>query len=293
MIKDPLYLVRKHGLRRGFSPRTVDAYCQCLRKFFVWCDKDCRAVRKKDILDFLDHLAERGMAGSTLNLYLSALKFLQQEILCKRLLLRMKFSRRPKTLPVVLSQDEVMALFNAIDNPKHRLMTGLMYSAGLRVSELTHLCVSDIDFSRCVGWVRKGKGRKDRAFILAEGLVCALRSLADTCDYWLFKGRYARPLSARSVQEIVKSAAKRAGIRKKIHPHTLRHSFATHLIENGYDVATVQSLLGHSSTETTMVYVHTANSRLINVVSPYDCLQKERLVKNYRSIDRWHGLNVS
>lgn len=151
-----------------------------------------------------------------------------------------------------------------------------MYSAGLRVSELVNLRVRDLDLKENYGWVRHGKGNKDRMFIIAEslkkGLLEHIKINNLNNENWLFSS-YNGNISARTVQEIIKKAAKKTKINKKVHPHTLRHSYATHLIENGYDVTTVQSLLGHNSAETTMVYLHIAPKRFINVRSPLDELQ--------------------
>lgn len=151
-----------------------------------------------------------------------------------------------------------------------------MYASGLRVSELVHLKVKDVEIDRGFGWVRKGKGNKDRPFIIAEKLrdeidkhIC-LNKL-DSFDY-LFKSFEGMKISPSTIQRIVKKAAKNAKIRKNVHPHTLRHSFATHLIEDGCDVKNVQGLLGHSNIQTTMVYVHIANPRLLVVKCPFDNL---------------------
>jgi site-specific recombinase XerD len=165
----------------------------------------------------------------------------------------------------------VVRLFDAIDNPTHRLVLELMYSAGLRVGELVELRRRDIDFENSIGWVRRGKGGKDRPFIIAKCISGRLRVhiSAISPDSYVFAGRNGH-LTIRSVQEIVRHATKKAGIMKKVHPHSLRHSFATHLIENGYDVVAVQPLLGHSSAETTQVYVHMATPVKIGVRSPYD-----------------------
>jgi len=183
-----------------------------------------------------------------------------------------------QTLPVFLTKEEILRLFTVIENDKHRLMLELIYSAGLRVSELLNLRKQDLDFERGFGWVRNGKGGKDRPFIIAKLLDDKLKKhIRENCNTTehLFVGKKDNILTVRTVQEIVKKAAKKACIHKRIHPHSLRHSFATHIIENGYDVATLQPLLGHNSAETTMRYIHMADPRMINVVSPYDLLKKE------------------
>jgi len=232
-------------------------------------------ITNKDITDYLDMLVGRNASGSTLNVHMNALKFVMQEVLHKRVMLRMKFSRVPRQMPVFLTKEEVIRLFNAVENEKHRLVLELLYSAGLRVSEVVKLKPEDFDFARNIGWIRRGKGNKDRPFIIARCLHEKLKQHADSAGSgWLFEGRRGRHLHVRSVQELVKMAAKSAGIKKNVHPHSLRHSFATHLIENGYDVAAVQPLMGHSSAETTLVYVHMASPTMLSVKSPYDDLQK-------------------
>jgi len=206
--------------------------------------------------------------------YLNALKFFYEEILHKRLTIRIHYSKTPKTLPVVLTKEETKQLISVISNTKHRLMVQLLYSAGLRVSELVKLKVTDLDIKNKYGWVRKGKGNKDRLFIIADTIKDELERTIKQSNYgWLFKGqKEGTHLSTRSIQQIIKRAAKQANISKGVHPHTLRHSFATHLIENGSDVVQVQSLLGHASPETSMIYVHTARPKMINVTSPLDVI---------------------
>ncbi|MBU2638927.1 MAG: tyrosine-type recombinase/integrase [Nanoarchaeota archaeon] len=272
---DVIYNMHREMLRRGMSNKTILTYMQCVRQFMKFCSKELMRVTNKDITDYLGMLVDRNSSGSTLNVHMNALKFLMQEVLHKRVMLRMKFSRVPKQLPVFLTKDEVLRLFNAVHNEKHPLILELLYSAGLRVGEAVKLKPMDFDFARNIGWIRKGKGNKDRPFIIARCLHEKLKKAAfEANESWIFQGRRGRHLNVRSVQEIVKQAAKKAGVNKKIHPHSLRHSFATHLIENGYDVAAVQPLMGHSSAETTLVYVHMASPAMLSVKSPYDELQK-------------------
>ena len=269
-------LIRKAGLRRGLSHRTIKTYNDCVRIFFNVCRKHPNEVKKQDIKDFLDKLIEKNCAGNTLNVYLNALNFFYREVLNRKLMVNIRYSKTPKTLPTVLTKEEVMILIEAIKNPKHKLMVKIIYSAGLRVSELVHLKVKDLDIERNLGWVRKGKGNKDRLFIIARSLK---NELVEYISYknlnqesWLFTGQKQGHLTVKAVQWVIKRAAKEAKIKKNVHPHTLRHSFATHLVENGNDVYSIQSLLGHNSSETTMVYVHTANPKMIAVQSPLDSL---------------------
>lgn len=272
---DPIESLKKEALRRNYSSKTIESYVYCVKKFLTSCQKDLNKIKNSDVMEFLDKLVERKAAGSTINAHHCAIKFLFQDVLGKKITLKIRYSKKPKSLPTVLTRNEVIKLIDAITNPKHKLMIQLLYSAGLRVSELVNLKVKDIDFDANMGWVRNGKGRKDRLFILADVIKNKLPEhiKQNNLSYtdWLFYGRKKRNLHVRSVQEIIRKASKKAGIMKNVHPHTMRHSFATHLIELGYDVGTVQSLLGHNSTETTMRYLHMASPKMLNVKSPLDC----------------------
>ena len=264
------YSIKKEALRRGYSPRTIRTYQKCVEVFLRQCRKEIGRISKADIREFLDNLAEREKAGNTINVYLNALKFFFEQILNKRMKLNIRFSKIPEKLPVVLTKEELKRLFDAVENKKHKLMLQLMYSAGLRVSELINLKIEDLVLDENYGFVRKGKGAKDRVFIVAERLKPEIAELTAGRDGLLFENNRNEKYSTRSLQEIIKNAKKKEGIKKNISCHTLRHSFATHLIENGQPLTSVQSLLGHKSPETTMVYVHTANIRRLNIKSPFD-----------------------
>jgi len=269
-MEDIIYAMKREMLRRKYSIKTISTYIFCLKRFLNKCQKDLNKITKKDIKEFLYNFK----TGNTINVYLNSIKFFFEEILKRKLTLYIRYSKVPVKMPVFLSKEEIVKLINSIDNEKHKLIVKLMYSAGLRVGEAVNLRTIDLDFENNYGWVRNGKGSKDRLFIIAENLkkeiIDHINSNCLKDNDWLFKGESGH-LSIRSVQEIIKSAKKKAKINKKISPHTLRHSFATHLIENGCDVASVQTLLGHSSIETSMVYVHAAG-KMLNVKSPYDSL---------------------
>ncbi len=270
-------LIRRQGRLRNLSPRTIKTYIHCVDLFMRRAKKEVKAIRRKDIENYLLQLRDQNKSRSTLNVHLSAIKFLFETILRKKVTVSIPLSRKEKKLPLVLSQKEVRSLLHCIQNPKQQFMIQLLYGAGLRVSELCNLRKKDLDLENSVGWVRQGKGRKDRRFIIPRSLVQKLMDYTRSCkeEDYVFKG-YRGAYSSRSVYEIVKRARKKAGIKKKIHPHTLRHSFATHLVENGYDVERIQSLLGHSSVETTMIYVHVAQMKRLHVESPLDHLDEEK-----------------
>jgi integrase/recombinase XerD len=271
--------LKKEGLRRGLSPRTIKTYYACVNVFlrrhhYIPLHK----LRKQHIEQYLDSMIEKGKPGNTLNVHLNAIKFFFEKVLKKKLTVHIEFSKTPKTLPEFLTKEEVLRVFAQIHNKKHLLMVKLLYAAGLRVSELTHLRVKDFEFSQNYGWVRRGKGNKDRPFILSKELKQELQEWINEHELhagsWLFKGQRGH-MSVKTLQVILKRASKKAKITKNVHPHTLRHSFATHLIQNGYAVTDVQSLLGHSRMETTMVYLHMASPRMLHVQSPLDGLRNE------------------
>ncbi|MEK6932876.1 MAG: tyrosine-type recombinase/integrase [Nanoarchaeota archaeon] len=266
--------IKKEALRRCYSFRTIKTYQKCVERFLKTCNKDISKISKTDVKEFLYELIEKGKAGNTINVYLSSLKFLLEEILNKKMRLNIKYSKKPLKLPIILSRGELKKLFSSIYNKKHRLIIQFIYSSGLRVSEIINLKIQDLELNKSYGFVRNGKGNKDRIFIVAETLKEDIKNLIEkeklkTEDY-LFNTNRKSKYNIRSIQQIIKNAVKIAGVNKKISPHTLRHSFATHLIENGYSVSEIQALLGHKSPETTMIYLHASLPNMIKVKSPLD-----------------------
>lgn len=279
MIKmDVSELIRKTGLRRGLSPKTIKTYRHSVKYFFNnYCRKDPRHVNKKDITDYLDKIIEKGACGNTINVHLNALKFFYNEILGKRLMINIRYSKTPKRLPEVLTKQEVARLIDATKNPKHRLMICMKYSTGIRVLELVKLRVRDLEMDNGYGWVRNGKGGEDRLIIIAEKLKpdidFFIKENQLNFNEYFFKGQKSGHLTTETFRKIVKRSMKLAKITKNVTPHTLCHSFATHVIEQGDDVVSLQSLLGHSNARTTMTYIHTAVNKAINVKSPFDSLE--------------------
>lgn len=268
--------IKRECERRRYSSKTIKTYIYCINRFLKFARKGIDKISKKDVRLFLEYLSKKERAGSTMNVYHMAIRFLFEEVLDKRIWIDIKYSKVPQRLPVVLSRDEIKRLFHVMDNKKHRLMIQLMYSAGLRVSELINLCVKDLELDKNYGWVRFGKGGKDRLFVISDKLKPAIKELINEeelgPEYYLFCSNREKKYHMRSLQQIIKKAAKKAKLQKKISCHTLRHSFATHLIEDGYSVSEVQAILGHKSPETTFVYVHTASPKLIKIKSPLDSL---------------------
>lgn len=262
--------------RRRLSPRTYKTYLYCVHKFLNWSKKDLRYISKKDVRLFLEYLSSKDMAGSTMNIYHMAIRFLFENVLEKRMWIDIKYSKTPKRLPEVLSKEETRKLIDVIKNQKHQLMVCLLYSTGIRVSELINLKVKDLELAKGYGYVRNGKGGKDRLITLPKNLISAINKLIENENLnekdYLFKSNRGRKYHMKSIQKIVQTASINAKLNKKVHPHILRHSFATHLIENGYDVQNVQALLGHKSPETTLIYTHIASPNLVNTKSPLESL---------------------
>lgn len=262
-------------LRRKLSPRTVKTYLQYVRQFLLANrNKEIRKFSKKDVREFLYKLEQKEASGSTLNVAHNALRFMMIQILHKACYLKIKYAKTPVRKPEYLTKDEINKVLAVIKNPKYKLLVSLMYGAGLRVREATRLKIDDFYFEENIGWVRGGKGNKDRPFIIPKSLKKELEECCAKEKSWLFPGQKG-PLSIRSVQEIVRIAGKKAKLKKKVHPHMFRHSFATHLLESGIDVTSVQSLLGHTRPETTLGYSHALKPKLIAIKSPLDWIKNK------------------
>ena len=265
---------------RGYSPGTRKVYLGHLRRFLEWCGGGSPQLPADAVGEgeayILELLRKRGISRSYQNQVVSALRFLCEEVLGEpRLALRIPRPKKERRLPTVLSPEEVDRMIRKARNPKQRLILMLLYSAGLRVGEVVRLAPEDLDLERGLIRVHQGKGRKDRYTLLARRAVDVVGVYRDAypTDRWLFPGdRPGRHLTTRSVQRVVKKAAEAAGLAKTVTAHTLRHSFATHLLEGGTNLRVIQELLGHKSAGTTQLYTHVARSTLESVRSPLDNL---------------------
>jgi len=275
--------VEKECKRRNYSERTSETYIYCISRFLNFSRKPLDKISKKDVRIFLENLSKKERAGSTMNVYHMAIRFLFQEVLDKRIWIDIKYSKVSEKIPIVLTKDEIKKLANSIENQKHKLMIELLYSSGLRVSELVNLTVKDLDIENSYGWVRRGKGNKDRLFIIAESLKPKIIRLISeknlSPENCFFSNNKKEKYTTRTIQQILKKSSRKSKIGKNVNPHALRHSFATHLIENGYSVSEVQGLLGHKSPETTLIYLHTAAPTLIKVKSPLDELYQDQNIE--------------
>jgi integrase/recombinase XerD len=256
---------------RGFSPLTGRNYSFFVEKFLQKSNKDSKELTEDDAKNYLADIFET-KSKNTVMLAAASLKFFFKEILGKEFA-NVKMPKKDARLPEVLSKEEVRKMIDSSDNQKSRLIISLLYSTGLRVSELVNLKVEDVNFNDRSGWVRRGKGAKDRLFILPENLTKELQEyLGGKTHKFIFSKE--EPLTTRNIQKIIKGTKSRAGISKRVTPHTLRHSFATHLLEQGTDIRLIQTMLGHSSLSTTQVYTHISSEQIRKVVNPLDVLDK-------------------
>jgi integrase/recombinase XerD len=263
---------------KNLSPRTRSCYLGWMRSFALHFHRSPGELGEPEIRDYLHYLIQEKKASqSGVSQAYSALKFFYETTLKRDWNgFRIPRVQMGKKLPVVLSQQEIQAIILATRNLKHRALLMTIYSAGLRLSEVVHLKVSDIDSQRMTIRVQQGKGQKDRYTLLSQRLLEVLREYWK--EYrpvgWLFCGKpETEPLSVSSVQRVFEKVLLRAGIKKPASVHTLRHSFATHLLEAGTDLFHIQRLLGHTSPKTTAVYLHLSRKNLGGVRSPLDHLE--------------------
>lgn len=258
---------------RGFSPHTFKAYITANKLFLDWCKKQPEQVTEQNVKDYLAHLlSDNKISASSIALKKAAFKFLFDEILKKKIVVNIKTPKIPKHIPVVLTKEEVKQLIESAGSYKSKIMIQFLYASGLRLSELIKLKINDLELKEKIGWVRRGKGSKDRMFLLSEVIIKELEKYMLTLkpdEKYLFPGKKGHT-SPRNVQKIVEKAADKAGLKKKVHPHMLRHCFATHLLESGVDIRKIQELLGHSNLQTTQIYTSVSKKELKKVKSPLD-----------------------
>ncbi|ODS42931.1 MAG: hypothetical protein MSIBF_06635 [Candidatus Altiarchaeales archaeon IMC4] len=257
---------------RNYSPKTIKIYLRCIEDFFKTKKDSIEGADINFIRGFLLNKQDRGLAPQTVNLYLNAIKFFYRDIIKSPQKIDLKFAKRPKKLPVVLSRDEISRIIEKVDNKKHKMIISLSYGAGLRVSETTNLKIKDVDLEELTIHLKGAKGNRDRITIFPKKLKIGLYeliSLKNKEDY-VFASERGGKLTERTAQKIFENSLKKSGITKDASFHSLRHSFATHLLENGVDVRYVQELLGHQNIRTTQIYTHVTNPKLKNIKSPLD-----------------------
>jgi integrase/recombinase XerD len=264
---------------RNLSPATQRSYLYAVAKFSRFFGKSPERLELEDVRTYQVHLASQGIAWATLNQTVAALRFFYGVTLGRpEIPERIAYAREPRRLPVVLSADEVVRFLEAVPSLKSRTALTTAYAAGLRVSEVVALKVADIDSGRMLIRVEQGKGGKDRYVMLSAQLLAILRTYWRLAKprHWLFPGRdEERPIDQTVLHAACRSACEAAGLTKHVTVHTLRHSFATHLLESGADIRIIQVLLGHTNIATTARYAQVATSTIQGTASPLDRLRLE------------------
>jgi len=274
--------VRREMRLRNYSPKTIKGYISHIRHFVCFvAPTHPRQVSDEGIKQYLIHLIEEEhYKASSVNQAINALRYLYVELYRRPMTLGVfPRPRKESTLPVVLSSGEVLKILNCVGNLKHRMILMLTYSAGLRVGEVVRLRIQDIDAERQLIHLHGAKGKKDRCTLLSDHVLKLLGEYLKQYhpSEFLFEGWEGRShYSERSVQSIFKRALRKAGIRKDVGIHSLRHSFATHLLEAGTDLRFIQELLGHRSSKTTEIYTHVSSRTLGKILSPLDNALKSR-----------------
>lgn len=259
---------------KDYAPKTQKSYLSAVEGLAKFHQKSPELLSQEEVDDYLLHLKDDGKTSSTRNVVVSGLRFFYGSVLENKALdFKFPSRKKPRILPEVLSRLEVLRIIDATENIKHRAVLMTAYSAGLRVSEVSKLQINHIDSEQMVIRVEQAKGMKDRYTLLSTKLLEELRTYykvyrPKSCLF--FAKDRNRPMSIATMQKIYRKAKKNAGITKGRGIHTLRHCFATHLLEAGYDVRRIQILMGHQSLSTTMVYLHVSRSGLAKIKSPLD-----------------------
>lgn len=293
----PVYQLGKHNLDalhqfvqllklKAYSASTINTYrSEFLQLLQLLKDKPVNQLLVADVKRYMVYAMEKdGISENTAHSRLNALKFYFEQVLGReKFFWEIPRPKKPQLLPKLLNEDEIRRLFNALANKKHKAMLFTAYSAGLRVSEIVHLKIADIDSTRMQIFIERGKGKKDRYVNLSPVLLDILRNYFETYKpvpvTYLFESEQTmQAYPTRTVQQIFTNAKNKAGIKKEVGIHSLRHSFATHLLDKGTDIKYIKDLLGHFDIKTTERYLHVSKQQLVNIISPFDDLWKNEKI---------------
>jgi site-specific recombinase XerD len=275
MKQEILLQYKQKLIQRRYSVNTQKTYLSLFKKFlYRFNDKTINDISKAEIEGYIYSLIRtKNISFSTQNQIINAIKFYYERVLNReRLTYWIERPKKEFKLPTVISEQSILRMLTSTNNIKHRCIIALLYSSGIRRSELLNLKKGDIDYERMMITIRGGKGNRDRVSLLSQTFMQSLIEYLQIYNpkYWFFESPTKKKYSSTSVLNIVKKAARKAGLAQKVTPHTLRHSFATHLLEHGTDIRYVQDLLGHSSIKTTQIYTHISDTSLRKIISPLD-----------------------
>jgi integrase/recombinase XerD len=267
--------------RKRYSASTIRTYCKYFTDYITYFkNKEIEEIKTEEINAYILHLIRtKDISSSQQNQRINSIKFYYEKVLGHDSeIYHIDRPRKARTLPSVLSEKEIMMILQALNNLKHKAIIATIYSAGLRRGELIELRKQDIDFEKMMLFIRGGKGKKDRITLLSVATAKVLQYYLEKekPNYWLFEGINRKQYSATSISKILSKAAQKAGIEKRVTPHILRHSFATHLLEQGVDIRYIQTLLGHESSKTTEIYTHVSKRALANISSPLDYILSDK-----------------
>ncbi|MEP2774143.1 MAG: site-specific integrase [Fulvivirga sp.] len=277
VYQNTIISIDRELLAARYSASTRRTYLGMFREFLKFTyPKPLHSITRDDILEFQHYLVDvRKVSRSYQNQSINAIKFFSEKVLGReREYYDLKRPKKANKLPVVFNKSEVQRLLAAVDNLKHKAILSTIYASGLRMSEVLNLKIADIDSANHRILINDAKGAKDRITLLSEGQLALLRAYYKQYKpkVWLFESYGDKQYSASSVRKVFHRAKKRAGITKQATVHTLRHSFATHLLENGVNLRHIQVLLGHGSSKTTEIYTHICTQNLIDIKSPFEGL---------------------
>ncbi|WP_321373062.1 site-specific tyrosine recombinase/integron integrase [uncultured Draconibacterium sp.] len=261
--------------QKRYSENTIKTYSSYFKDYIHYFEsRNLSQIELQDINNYILALIQSAnISGSEQNQRINSIKFYYEKVLGRdKQLINIERPRKEKALPDTLSKNEIRLILDNTSNIKHKCMLELIYSAGLRRNEILHMKLKDIDSARMLVKICGGKGRKDRCSLLSKSVLNHLKQyfIAYKPKYWLFEGLNGSQYSSTSITRVLKRSAEKAGIKKRVHLHMLRHSFATHLLEQGTNLRVIQNLLGHESIQTTEIYTHVSNLELTKVVNPID-----------------------
>lgn len=274
--KKNLQKVREELIISGYSERTIKMYLCYLKDLFRKTKKPAGEISRDDIVSYLAIKREKeNLSNASLSLVHASLKFFFETILKNKVMNEIKIPKKEKKLPTVLTHKEVKLLIKAAKAGRNRLIIGFLYSTGVRVSECANMKLNNLDLKEGTARVRGGKGKKDRIIILSKKWIKDLKKYLKRkkiSSEHVFSKKNGKPISSDTIERMVKKYAEKAGIPKKVSPHSLRHSYATHLLESGENIRKIQELLGHSNLATTQIYTFVSTEELKKVKSPLDTL---------------------
>lgn len=255
---------------RNYSSKTIKSYLFYIKDFLLFAKQNKILNKDEAVKCFLLNRQDRGNSSQTINLALNAIKFFYREVMKSQDKIDLKFAKRSKRLPVILSRAEIEQIISNIRNNKHRLIISLAYGAGLRVSEAANMRVKNINIAELTIHIKEAKGKKDRLTVFPKKIAVDIQNMlaGKKNDDFVFESNRGGRLTTTTLQKIFENSLKKTGIKKDATFHSLRHSFATHLLENGIDVRYVQELLGHQNIRTTQIYTHVTNPAIRNIKSP-------------------------